>query len=62
MRLSKFFFTMGQSDIKTCLDDSPAVVKAYTVVMKGEKLSTNFKNACKNENRSQENESCMFLL
>ena len=53
---------MGQSDIKTCLDDSPAVVKAYTVVMDGEKLGTNFKNTCKNEKHSQGNESCMFQL
>jgi hypothetical protein len=37
---------MRQSDIKTCLDVSP--VKAYAIVMKGQKLSANFKSTCEN--------------
>ena len=53
---------MGQSDIKTCLDVSPAVVKAYAVVMKGGKLKANFKKTCETEKRSQRNESCVFQL
>jgi hypothetical protein len=51
---------MGQSDIKTCLDISPAVVKAYAVVLKGGKLSANFKNTCENEKRSQGNQAACF--
>jgi hypothetical protein len=43
---------MGKSDIKTCLAVSPAIVKEYAVVTKGQKLSTNFKNFCENEKRS----------
>jgi hypothetical protein len=53
---------MGQSDIKTRFDVSPAVVKAYAVVMKGGKLKANFKKTCENEKCSQGNESCMFWL
>ena len=48
---------MGQSDIKTCLDVSPAVEKAYAVAMKRQKLSANFKNTCENEKRSQGNQA-----
>ena len=51
-----------QDYMKACVDASPAIVKAYTVVMKGQKLSTNFKKTCETEKRSQRNESCVFQL
>jgi hypothetical protein len=46
---------MGQSDIKTCLDVSPVIVKTYAVVVKEGKLSANFKNTCENGKLSQGN-------
>jgi hypothetical protein len=48
---------MGQSDVKTRLDVSPTVEKAYVVAMKRQKLSANFKNTCENERRSQGNQA-----
>ena len=51
---------MGQSDIKTRSDVSPAVEKAYAVAMKRQKLSASVKSTCENEKHSQGNEATCF--
>ena len=51
---------MVQSDIKTCLDISQNIDKAYAEAMKGQKISANVKNTCESEKRSQGNEAACF--